>query len=487
MQTTSAEWRCNALAIFARFPSPRPQGTIARLAYVACVVRVHVPPREPLDSERFSLALQLPLYLHIEREVLGNVMQVQSKAKQFRSLDWLNFFVADVQTGVGPFLAAALTARGWNPSQVGTLLTIGGLTGLGLQAPAGALVDNTRRKRTLIALGVVCVVAASVILAFSEGLTPVLTAQLLLASVGPFIGAAITAMTLGLVGKAPFDARLGRNASFNSAGNLFAALLMGWVGWHWSVQAIFFTVPVLAVPTLVALAAIPAEEIDHEQARGSVEAGEARQSLRLVLGDAPLLAFAASAFLFHLSNAAMLPQLGEMLAHGRAKEAAPFMSAAVAVTQVVVALTASLVGRTSARVGPKAVLMVGYSVLPVRGLLYTMTNAVPLLIGIQILDGVANSIFGVASAVYVAQRTRGSGHFNLAMGAFGVAAGGGAALSNVLAGLVAQHAGFSISFLVLAGIAAGAFLCLALFVPGPGHGRLAKSNDAVFAVEVARR
>jgi MFS family permease len=410
-------------------------------------------------------------------------MQAQSKTKRFRSLDWLNFFVADVQTGVGPFLAAALTARGWNPAQVGTLLTLGGLAGLGLQPPAGALVDNTRRKRTLVALGVICIVAASLILAFSGRFASVLTAQLILASVGPFIGPAITAITLGLVGKTAFDARLGRNASFNSAGNLFAALLMGWVGWRWSVQAIFFTVPVLAVPALLALAAIPGKEIDHALARGSDETGEARHSLKVVVRDTPLLAFAASAFLFHLSNAAMLPQLGEVLAHGRVREAAPFMSAAVSVTQLVVALTASFVGRASARVGPKAVLMLGYGVMPIRGLLYTMTNAVPLLTGIQILDGVANSIFGVASAVYVAQRTRGSGHFNLPMGAFGVAVGGGAALSNVLAGFVAQHAGFSASFLVLAAVAAGAFVCLALFVPGRGNSRVAESNRSVLAVE----
>ena len=151
--------------------------------------------------------------------------------------------------------------------------------------------------------------------------------------------------------------------------------------------------------------------------------------------------------------------------------------------KVVVALTASLVGRTSARIGPKGLLLVGYGVLPLRGLLYTMTNAVSRLIGIQILDGVANSIFAVASAVYVAQRTRGSGHFNLAMGAFAVFVGGGAALSNALAGLLAQHAGFSASFLVLAGIAALAFLCLAVLVPGRSHGSLANSRDAVFAVQ----
>ena len=410
-------------------------------------------------------------------------MQMKSRSVRLRSLDWLNFFVADVQTGVGPFVAAALTARGWNPAQVGTFLTIGGLTGLALQAPAGALVDSTRRKRSLIATGVAAIVAASFVFAYGKHFGTVMSAQILLAAVGPFIASSIMAITLGLVGKAAFDARLGRNASFNSAGNFFAALLMGWMGWRWGVQAIFFTVPILAVPTLLALAAVPAREIDHQQARGAEKtAGETRTALKVLTRDGALVAFAASAFLFHLANAAMLPQLGEMLAHGRHREAAPFMSAAVSITQVVIALSASFVGRMSARWGPRSILLVGFGVLPIRGILYTLTSAVPLLIAIQVLDGVANAIFGVASAVYVAQRTRGSGHFNLAMGAFGMAVGAGAALSNILAGFVAQRAGFALSFLALAGTAVAAFLFLALLVPRATQRVAHKSDNALLAV-----
>ncbi|MDQ2839926.1 MAG: MFS transporter [Acidobacteriota bacterium] len=162
----------------------------------------------------------------------------------------------------------------------------------------------------------------------------------------------------------------------------------------------------------------------------------------------------------------MLPQLGEMLAKGRVSEAAPFMSAAVVTTQIVVALTASLVGRLSSRWGAKPLLLVGFAALPIRGVLYTLTNSIPLLVGIQVLDGIANSIFGVASAVLVAERTRGSGHFNLAMGAVGTVVGIGAALSNGVAGAVTERAGFHASFLTLAAVATVAFLFLLFFVPG---------------------
>lgn len=400
----------------------------------------------------------------------------RQRATRLWSLDSLNFWMADVQTGVGPFLAAALTARGWNPGQVGMFLTFGGLTGLALQTPAGAVVDATRKKRALIAAGIAGIVASSLILAYGKAFWTLFSAQMLLGAVGPFIGPAVTAITLGLVGRAAFDARIGRNQSFNAAGNFVSALLMGWVGWHWGMRAIFLTVPLIAIPTLLSLAAIPAKQIDHAQARGA-DPGTAhgKTGLKILLADRALLAFAVSAVLFHLSNAAMLPQLGEMLTHGHSREAAPFTSASVSITQIVVALTAAAIGKLSARLGPKSVLLVGFGVLPIRGVLYTLTRAVPLLLSIQILDGVANAIFGVASAVYVAQRTRGSGHFNLAMGAFGTAVGAGAAVSNVLAGFVTQHAGFASSFLVLAGIAAAAFFCLLIFVPSTAPDR----EDAV--------
>ena len=65
----------------------------------------------------------------------------QHKQRSLRSLEWLNFFLADVQTGLGPFLAAYLAASGWNPGSVGYALTFGGLVTVAMQTPAGAIVD----------------------------------------------------------------------------------------------------------------------------------------------------------------------------------------------------------------------------------------------------------------------------------------------------------------------------------------------------------
>ena len=67
-----------------------------------------------------------------------------------RALEWLNFFVADVQTGMGPFLAAYLASSGWSPGSVGYALTFGGLVTVALQLPAGGIIDVSHSKRGLL-------------------------------------------------------------------------------------------------------------------------------------------------------------------------------------------------------------------------------------------------------------------------------------------------------------------------------------------------
>jgi MFS family permease len=70
-----------------------------------------------------------------------------ASAGTLRGLDWLNFFLAGVQTGVGPFLAIYLAGYRWNEESVGLALTVGGISGILMQTPAGALVDRLRSKR----------------------------------------------------------------------------------------------------------------------------------------------------------------------------------------------------------------------------------------------------------------------------------------------------------------------------------------------------
>jgi len=388
-------------------------------------------------------------------------------AGSLRGLDWLNFLLADVQTGVGPFLAIYLAAYGWNEERVGLALTIGGIAGIASQAPAGALVDRLRSKRALIAIGVFALAVGALVIASRPAFWPVVSAQMLIGMMSAFFGPAIAAISLGIVGPELFDRRQGRNQTFNSAGNVVAAIVMGLIGYLVSNRAVFLFVVVLAVPTLLSLLAIRPDEIDYEMARGARD-GEhdgAPATIRNLLRDHPLLIFLCCAVMFHFANAAMLPLLGEMLAKGKGRSSMMFMSACVVTTQMTITLIASFVGRAAGSWGRKPLLMIGFGVLPIRGLLYTLTSSVYLLVAIQVLDGIGVGIFGVVSVLVIADLTRGSGRFNLTLGAIAAAVGTGAALSQTIAGTIVHHFGNNAGFLFLASVAALAFAILWRLMP----------------------
>jgi predicted MFS family arabinose efflux permease len=381
--------------------------------------------------------------------------------------------LADVQTGLGPFLAAYLAANSWNPSSVGFVLTFGGLMGVALQTPAGAIIDATHRKRALIAAALGALVCGAALLASRASAFHVYASQLLIGGAGPFIGPAVGAITLGIVGARQFDVQFGRNQAFNSAGNVVTALLMAGVSVAFGYHAIFWTAALLAIPTAICLWRIDGNSIDYARSRGAHREDHHVQAegIRELVKDRVLLYFLSSVFLFHLANAAMLPELGEMLARGKPRTAAPFMAACVTVTQLVIAAMATWIGRRAEIRGRKPLLLLGYGVLPIRGVLYTLTTAPALLIAIQILDGIANAIYTVVAVLVIKDRTDGTGRFNLAVGALATMVGVGAALSNAVGGLLVQHAGFRISFLRLAALAAVALLVLWALVPETGAHR----------------
>ncbi len=388
-------------------------------------------------------------------------------ARSLRGLDWLNFLLADVQTGVGPFLAIYLAAYGWNEQRVGLALTIGGLAGIASQTPAGALVDRLESKRALIAAGVAALAIGSLLIAFSPSFWPVVAAQTLIGATSSVFMPAIAAISLGIVGRKHFNRRQGRNQTFNSAGNVAAAVMMGLIGYSISNRAIFFFVTALAAPTILSLRLIRPEEIDYELARGArdVEDDGSPASLPDLLRNRPLIIFLCCAVLFHFANAAMLPLLGEMLAKGKGRSSMMFMSACVVTTQLTITLIAAWVGRMAGSWGRKPLLLIGFGALPIRGVLYTLTGSVYLLVGIQVLDGVGAGIFGVVSVLVIADLTRGTGRFNLTLGAIATAVGIGAALSQTVAGTVVHHFGYQAGFLFLASVAGAAFAILWFFMP----------------------
>jgi len=394
-------------------------------------------------------------------------LESRPSARSLRGLDWLNFLLADVQSGVGPFLAIYLAGYGWNEQRVGLALTIGGIAGIVSQTPAGGLVDRLKSKRALITAGVLSLAIGALLIAFRPSFWQVVTAQVLIGAMSSLFMPAIAAISLGMVGHEHFNHRQGRNQTFNSAGNVTAAVMMGLIGYFISNRGVFFFVTALAAPTILSLLLIRPDEIDYEMARGAKDGRDdgSPASILALLRDRPLIIFLSCAVLFHFANAAMLPLLGEMLAKGKGRSSMMFMSACVVTTQLTITLLAAWIGRTAGSWGRKPLLLIGFGALPIRGVLYTLTNNIYLLVGIQVLDGIGAGIFGVVSVLVIADLTSGTGRFNLTLGAIATVVGIGAALSQTIAGAIVHHFSDQAGFLFLASVAGAAFAILWLFLP----------------------
>src|SRR5215213_5875018 len=205
--------------------------------------------------------------------------QHQPSSRSERGLDWFAFFLADIQTGWGPFVAAYLTSKNWTQLDIGLILTIGTVATMVLQMPIGALVDYLPAKRLLAAVAVAAISGSALLLAFWPIFSVVVVAKLLHATASCLAGPVLAAISLGLVGHAVLSTRLGRNARFLSLGNAIAAGLMGAVAHYYTNQSIFFLTAALAVPTLFALAQIRSADIDPDLARGGApDPGLARRA-----------------------------------------------------------------------------------------------------------------------------------------------------------------------------------------------------------------
>lgn len=392
-------------------------------------------------------------------------------ARSLRALDWLNFFVANVQTGFGPFIASYLAANKWTQGEIGLMLSVGTISAMASQLPAGALVDAMRNKKFAAASAIVAIIASALFLAASPTFVPVFAAEVLHGFASCMLVPAMAAISYALVSRADLGDRLGRNARWASIGSALTAALMGVFGEYFSLRSVFFLTAALALPALVALSMIH-HDMPAKMPRGAAKPdskvtseGEARVSLRELLRDRRLLIFAACVVLFHLSNAAMLNlAAGEVTAH-MGDNVQLVIAACIIVPQFLVAAMSPWVGRQAQRWGRRPVLILGFAALPVRALLFAGVSSPYLLVPVQMLDGISAAVFGVMLPLIAADVAGGKGHYNLTIGFFGLAAGIGATLSTAAAGFAADRFGTAMSFFGLAGAGALAVALVWLAMP----------------------
>jgi MFS family permease len=387
--------------------------------------------------------------------------------RSLRGLDWFVFFVADVQTGFGPFVSVYLTAQRWTQVDIGLVLSAAGFVSLIGQMPGGALVDAARSERRVAAIAVAAICVSALAYAALPVFAVVLSASVLHALASCVLGPAIAAISLGLVGHAAIGERLGRNARFASIGNGLAAAAMGALGYLLSARAVFGVTVLLLLPALWALRYVAPGEINPERAHGAppperhkppIRPGELMQNRRLLI-------FAGCLLLFHLANAAMLPLMGSVLTMRSARWATVLIAACIVVPQMVVAALSPWIGARAQAWGRRPLLLIGFAALPLRGLLFAVVGNPVLLVAVQLLDGVTAAVFAVLVPLVVADLTRNTGHFNLGQGIVGTFVGIGAAISATLAGLISDHFGSPWAFAGLAIIALAGFAAVYLLMP----------------------
>src|SRR3984885_14371948 len=381
---------------------------------------------------------------------VADVLEASPSGASLRGLDGVNLFLAGALSGFGPYVAAFLAEQNWTQQNIGFVLTAGGFAGLLSQLPGGALLDAIRSKRVAVALGTGMIAAGALMIALWPSFPLVLAALVLQGITGGFLGLAIAAISLGLVGNTALAERLGRNQRFASTGGVLAAGLMGFIAYFLSYRAIFIVAAALVLPLLVALGRIQPSDIHFGRASCVPDhhgpGAPPRTRLRSLWKIQGLLVFAGCVFLFQMANASMLPLAGEAFAYSKEAFSSLIVSALIMVPQIIVAIVAPWTGRRANQWGRRPLLLVGFAALPIRALIFASTTNPAILIVAQVLDGVSGTMLGVLTALTIADLTAGSGRFNLAQGFVGTISGIGASLSTALSGLVAGSLGRAAGF-----------------------------------------
>ena len=395
--------------------------------------------------------------------------QAKASATRLWPLLAVNFFMADMQSGIGPFIGVFLLERGWASGMIGTAMTIGNVAGMLIQTPIGGMIDTSTRKRLWVIIPGLAVVAASSIILLSQNFWAVTASQIATSLAGAAIVPAVTGITLGIVRQRGFNRQNGLNQAFNHAGNMIGAAASGYLGWQFGYFSVFLLAAFFGAITIVCVLMIPASSIDNHAARGGKEDDPKSQhsGLSVLFKHKPLLVLALSLAAFHLGNAAIVPLYGMAAVAGKQANGPSFVATTIVVAQGTM-IIASVIGMRAAEGRSYwPILLVSFLVLPLRGIVAYFLSGWWGVVPIEVLDGVGTGLQSVAVPGMVARSLSGTGRVNLAQGAVITIQGAGAAVSPALGGWIAEWIGFSPTFLMLGGlglVAVGSWVALGAIV-----------------------
>lgn len=393
-------------------------------------------------------------------------MQKTYNKQSYTALNWLNFFAADVATGVGPFLGIYLAAnQHWKPGHIGMAISAMSFATVIAQSPAGFFVDKTPYKKLLIIIASAIIGLVGISIPFLPSLGFIISSQIIMGIAAAFYIPTLIALAACLVNKNDFDRTISKNQTYNHAGNVASAILIGVIGMYTNNEGVFYCLFALAIMSTISASAIRSKDIDHP--RKTLLKPETNKSKGIVsgmFGNKAFIIFLIAAFIFHFANAAMLPLVGQEISKGKQENASLYMSACIIIAQLVMVPVTYFCG-LKVQHGRKWLLLVAFMVLPLRGVLYTFSTNTLYLVSVQVLDGIAAGIFGVVSILVVADLMGNSNKSSFAQGVLATAVGLGASLSNLVTGYVVEAAGFKVGFLALSALAVAALVLLWIAMP----------------------
>jgi MFS family permease len=386
-------------------------------------------------------------------------------------LNGLLFSISDVRHGVGPLLSIYLHSDlKWDPTRIGLALASIDFAAVISQLPAGLVVDASRSKRVLLAISCLCIIGGCTLILANSGFTSLIFAQMTMGIAISLIGPALGAVTLGLFGRENYPKRASKNEIWNHTGNVFTALIIGIVSYLYGHYWIFYIVILFAISSLISLLFIRPNEIDYRIARElSIDrtTGKAFPPLPLqqIFRRKAILIFNFAIVIYYIANAAQIALIGQLLANQYPQSDVFFLAACMLIAECAMIGTAFGMSFIVNHIGRKPLFLTAFCILPIRAILYTLTDNPFFLLSIQILDGIAAGIIGIIGTVINSDLAAETGRFNFLQGMSALSTSIGASLSNVLAGLIATAFGFHASFFMLACIAILGITLYTFFMP----------------------